>query len=327
LRRALDAVLLKVSRYAGPAALRLITTAGMAAAPDDLERSLAALAERLRAKQSVLGSAASSAPVAVNAAAARERRDSLVAALRHALDGDALPILPIVGRIPGTTPLLQPDSAVTSDPLAEWAAVRARVARAKTLFKDAPWRAYLSAEAATGADVVDPEDERSEELAPRAHLFGTFFAPRRPGSAATFAGFVADEWAEQRPSEIQRTGLAINYDAPQSEPPHALLLAEPSSGTPWSPEAAAKIVSQTVALMKARALVAQEQPVPGTLFPHANQVPFKASQPRIPTRPLRFLAGGPVVHDGVFVVQPGNTNLGVSGSGLFEISGFGKVED
>ena len=98
---------------------------------------------------------------------------------------------------------------------------------------------------------------------------------------------------------------------------------------PWKPRR--KSSRKTIALMKTRALVAQEHPVPGTLFPHANEVPFKAQGPaghaRIPTRPLRFMATGAVPRDALFIVQPGSTNVGVAGSGLSEISGFGKVND
>ena len=69
---------------------------------------------------------------------------------------------------------------------------------------------------------------------------------------------MADEWAEQRPSRLQQTGLAIDYDSPQSEPPHALLLCEPSGplAPPWSEAAAAAIVAEAIGLMKVRALAA-----------------------------------------------------------------------
>ncbi len=258
----------------------------------------------------------------------------MIAALKATLDGDALLTLPPLERLPATTPLLQANPPAVGGALGEWSPVRAKVARIAALFGDDPWRAHATAAAATGAD--DPEvDARSDEgIAPRARLFGTFVSANDPSAVETFTGFTADEWAEQRPSRLQQTGLAINYDSPQSEPPNALLLCEPAgpSSPPWSLQGAAEMVAETIALMKTRALSAQARPLPGPLLPFANQVPFKQSlpfqsSPRIPVRDLNFVSATAVAADSTLVVAASATHVGVGGAGLAEITGFSPVKE
>ena len=50
--------------------------------------------------------------------AARAQRDALIVALKAALDGDALPLLPPLQRTAATTPLLEPGPARVAPPLA-----------------------------------------------------------------------------------------------------------------------------------------------------------------------------------------------------------------
>lgn len=333
-RPALDAALLAVSYYAEPGALRLVTTYEMTADPDDLERGLVAIAARLSAKVARLVAAAPSATPPANASAARSHRDALISALQTALDGEAQPILPPLPRIDATTPLLEPNPPRVADSFQDWSPVRAKVARIATLFATNPWRAFATSSGATGADDVDADARADEGIAPRAHLFETFVATSNPAAASGFIGFVVDEWAERRPSRMQHTGIAINYDSPQSEPPHVLLLCEPSGpgARAWSPEGAAMMVSETIGLMKVRALTARDRPLGGPLLPFANQVPFKpvrgiASEPRIPVRKLKPLAGAIVLGDGAFVVDAATRDVGVSGHGLSETSGFSKVKE
>jgi hypothetical protein len=331
LRQALDATLLNVSHYAEPGALRFISTAELAADPDEFDRGLTALAARLADKTSGLAAAVPPAAAAANAAAARAQRNVLIAALKAALDGDAQPILPPLARLAATTPLLQAAVQQVPPALADWRAVRAKVARISMLFAEDPWRAYATADAATGADDADADPRSDEGLAPRARLFGTLVSTSNPSGAESFTGFAADEWAEQRPSRMQQTGLALNYDSPQSEPPHALLLCEPAGpGAPaWSPQGAAEMVAETIGLMKTRALSAQARPLPGPLFPFANQIAFRQSPfaPRIPERMLNFVATTAVAADSTLVVSASATDVGVTGTGLFEISGFSKVKE
>ena len=334
LRRTLDTELLAVSRFAEPAALRPLALDDMIANPDEIERSIAAMVARLTAKAAGLTSSIPPTTPPTNASAARGRRDALVGALKAALDGDALPILPPLERVAATSPLLDPSPPRVGSSLADWVPVRAKVARIASLFADLPWRAHATADAATGADAPDADERADEGIAPRARLFGTFVSKSNPAAAAAFTGFMADEWAEQRPSRLQQTGLAINYDSPQSEPPHVLLLCEPSGpdAPAWSPAGAAAMVAEAIELMKVRALAAQDRPLPGPLFPFANQVPFKQSgagesEPRIPVRQSKPFLLGEVLADAVFVVDATTADVGVSGGGLSEISSFGKVEE
>jgi hypothetical protein len=51
--------------------------------------------------------------------------------------------------------------------------------------------------------------------------------------AGTAAGLVVDEWAEVIPSGEVVTGVALNFDAPSSRPPQAMLLALPPRDRSW----------------------------------------------------------------------------------------------
>jgi hypothetical protein len=334
LRRVLDTELLAVSRFSEPAALRPIATGEMTADPDALERGLASVAARLSAKAEALAAAVPPSARPANTSDARARRDALVAALKAALDGEAQPILPPLQRVEATTPLIKPSPPRVAPSLAEWTAVRSNVARIASLFADLPWRAYATSDEATSANDPDADERPDEGLAPRARLFGTFVSINNPAAAGTFTGFMADEWAEQRPSRMQQTGIAINYDSPQSEPPNVLLLCEPTgpSAEAWSPSGAAVMMAEAIGLMKVRALTAQDHPLPGPLLPFANQVAYKqvAAEeyvPRIPVRQIKRVPDSPELTDAGFVVDASTSGVGVAGSGLSETSGFIKVQE
>lgn len=333
-RASLDAALVRVSHYAEPGALRPVGLLEITSEPDDFERSLLSIEANLARKSALLSSASAVTSLPANATVARAERGSLVAALRSVLDGDALPILPPVVRTSATTPLLDSQTSSVASALTEWQSVRAKVARVAAHFGDELWSAYSVSPAATAADDAEADARSDESVAPRSHFFGTFVSSSDPSAAESFTGFAADEWAEQRPSRMQQTGVAINYDSPQSEPPHVILLCEPSGpgAASWSSHGAAEMVATTIRLMKSRALSAQTGPVPGPLLPFANQVPFKQMQPagslpRIPVREWRFISTAVAAADMAFVVSAGEPDVGVAGSGLNEITGFGKVKE
>jgi len=75
----------------------------------------------------------------------------------------------------------------------------------------------------------------------------------------TAVGFVFDEWNDFRPSSTQTTGLAINYDSPQCEAPHVMLLAVPPNDglTAWTDAILAGIVQEAIRLTRVRALTSQ----------------------------------------------------------------------
>ena len=334
LHSTLDAALLAVSRYGEPGALRFTTTTEIADDPDELERNLTALAARLQAKAARLTASLPPAAPPGDAASARALRSGLLAALGGALDGDALRILPPFPRSAETTPLLAA-AATVGAALDEWKQSRARIRRTMDVFDQPGWQAYPNTDAATGADDPEADPRGDEGVAPRARLFCNLVSTGDPSTAASFVGFVADEWAERRPSRLQQTGLSINYDSPQSEAPQALLLCEPSGPRmgQWSPAAAAGMVAETIRLMKMRALSSQQRPLSGPLFRAANQIPFLFSKgvppaPRIPSQQYRFIGAlNAFSADATFLSAAAAVDVGIQGAGFNEIGGFGKVKE
>jgi hypothetical protein len=289
--------------------------------------------DRLDAKAGDLNAAAQAAAAPpADAAAARRAVAALTRALQGALDGEALPILPVIGKRAETTAEANFNSgSAIAGALAEWIPQRALVRNAAAVVATlANVRAFAVTDAATTTG--DPDgDTRPETEAPRPHFFGTFIADRTwVAGAASYSGLVIDEWAEQRPSRSQTTGLAINYDSPQSEAPNCLLLCEPPTGdvTAWDEQRAASMVAETIAWMKVRALPAQRRLTPGGSLPQINQVPFKPGARdgtrRIPTAPLvRF----PGALDGVFVAAAAGQPAGLAATGAREISRLSRTEE
>ncbi|MGH8457759.1 MAG: hypothetical protein ACRESV_00295 [Nevskiales bacterium] len=73
-------------------------------------------------------------------------------------------------------------------------------------------------------------------------------------SAQPLAGLLVDGWEEVIPAGTQTTGLAFNFNAPNTEPPNAILLAvAPNAGQPWSTEALVDTVRELLQFMPRRA--------------------------------------------------------------------------
>lgn len=86
------------------------------------------------------------------------------------------------------------------------------------------------------------------------------------------AGLFVDEIVENVPDPQQRTAVALNYDDPDTEPPHSILLAMPPRGETWSVGALRHTVLDTLKLAKLRMvdlsdLARANQDLPGALFP------------------------------------------------------------
>ena len=267
----LDEALVAVSRDGEPAALRIFATGEVALAPDRFAPVFGDVFDRLDAKAAhVTAAAQAAAAVPADAASARHIVATLVAALQDALDGEALPVLPVIRKRAETTAETDFSSGTAvAGSLAEWAPLRARIRNVRAFLTTlGQWRAYEVTEAATTTG--DPDgDTRPETEAPRPRYYGTFLADRTfiPG-AELYAGLVIDEWAEQRPSRSQTTGVAINYNSPQSEAPNCLLLCEPATGdqTTWSELDATRMVAETISWMKnSRAPVAAATVAGGTI--------------------------------------------------------------
>jgi len=127
--------------------------------------------------------------------------------------------------------------------------------------------------------------------------------------------------------------VAINYDAPQSEPPHCLLLCEPPAepAAEWSPEAAAEMVGHAIRWMMIRALprtsggcrdrccLSPTRSPPNSRGRAAQRLPIRRFR-----RPLDVLSS---FQDGELVVFDDGEPVGPSGIGLREITGFVAEED
>ncbi|HEX2339452.1 MAG TPA: hypothetical protein VHI98_03145 [Vicinamibacterales bacterium] len=331
-----DKALVTISRYGEPTALRAFATAEVAFAPENFAPGFTSLLDRVASKGVRVSAAAQAATASPpDAAAARRIIATLKEALQSALDGEALPILPVIRKRAETTAETNFSAGSNvANALAEWADLRARVRTASAVAATlSTVRAFATTDAATTTN--DPDgDPRPETEAPRSKYFGTFLADRMfVAGASLYAGLVVDEWAEQRPSRSQTTGVAINYDSPQSEAPNCLLLCEPPTGdeTAWTELGAARMVAETISWMKIRALPAQRRLAPGGQLPQINQVPFKpgpgGGTRRVPTRPLIRVGGTLPVFEGTFVSAALGQPAGLAATGAQEISHLSRTEE
>lgn len=231
---------------------------------------------------------------------ARGARDSLIAVLRLTLDGDSLPVLP---PLPRSSKRLRPllDTKTTSEAaLGHWVDTRPSVEEAVDFGRNikSVKTANVSSEAWDDErDLADiDKDNRAENIAPRAVHRGTFIGEASIlSSNAAVAGFVADEWVDQRPAETQEAAIAVNYDTPQSEPPNITLLCIPPSAkiSSWTMDSAAQMVAETISWMKIRALVSEDRLTPRAMLPFINEVSYKIpsnlKSKRIPVSKPRYI--------------------------------------
>lgn len=69
------------------------------------------------------------------------------------------------------------------------------------------------------------------------------------------AGLLVDEWVEVVPSATETTGLAFQYDQPNSAPPQTILIAVPPEvGAPWTIWSLQKVLLETLDLARLRAV-------------------------------------------------------------------------
>jgi hypothetical protein len=74
-----------------------------------------------------------------------------------------------------------------------------------------------------------------------------------PSMLANPAGLMIDEWVDVVPSLKEQTGVAFHFDAPESRPPQAILLAAPPGDqAAWDIETLESIVVETLELAKLR---------------------------------------------------------------------------
>jgi hypothetical protein len=336
-RRNLQDARMGIAAYSEPAALRAFTLEEAIADPDALEQFLMAIEVRMAAKVARLQDviAATSSDVTTSLEDARARRRALVQVLQSSLDGDALPILVPFGKAASTTPMVDPPQPIDTL-VAPWRRVRSRVARSADLAKTITGlKAFPVSAAATGAiPSTDPNrDPRDETEAPLSRHFGILLAKSSTITGNAYAGFVTDEWAEQRPSRTQSGGLAVNYDSPQAEAPQCLLLCvgpHRTAAATWTDDTAARMVAEAIAWMKIRAMSTDDKPWPASFLPNANQVPFKGTTARIPKRTFRGLPTDIGNLEGVFAVMASigsDQRWGAPKEELNERGGFYGIEE
>lgn len=295
-RAALGDALADLAAYGAPEALRTVDMQATLADPLARIGALRDLVAGVETRRRALGEALSAHPATGHASlsSAKAALQACVVALQGALDGEALPVLP---PTPRADPRLRPSFA-TGKPIAtvlgRWAEQRPDLRPLSGLAAAAPDFAAFATKPDATQNPTDPDaDQRGDAEAPAVRHNGVFIAaPEIIANNRPVAGLVIDEWAITRPSQTQMAGIAINYDSPQSEPPHCIILgvAPNDSYKTWTSLRAADLVQETIAWTKVRALSSHDRITPGALFPNANIVARAKvdgeSRARIPTRSI-----------------------------------------
>jgi hypothetical protein len=290
-RQPLDELLRDVARYGLPQALRLVTDQELTVAPTAYAEHLTRLLSQLDAKRAELRALTGSTPADTSRADLNAKVERTRVALRNSCGGEGLPIsLPFPRG--AALPDLQGPADTLPEEIASWGRLRPHLELLEAWFASMAaakvWRVEDQRRPFDAQDDLDPPDRPNDERPPSRHdatFVGLPGNALEAGSTVTrYAGFVVDEWSEFRPSSIQHTALAVNYDAPQSEPPHTLLLGVPTNASPWSHVDAAGLVRDTIRLMQMRALPSREAAFSQFAGRWFSVIPPKGNERRIPTR-------------------------------------------
>jgi hypothetical protein len=93
--------------------------------------------------------------------------------------------------------------------------------------------------------------------------------PGLPPASQCMAGLIVDEWTELIPSATETTGVALHFDSPGAEAPHAILVAvaaDPSAAS-WTPDLLEQTLRETLDLGKIRAVTPGALTAVGQLLP------------------------------------------------------------
>jgi hypothetical protein len=274
------AVLEETARFGILQATALETAAEVADAPEAYATRLAAVGRQLGERRDALAAAIGAAQsLPTTAQGTNALISTLTTALQDTCGGQAVTVWPPFDMVAQTTPNVgQPRDVAAA--LDDWPVARGRLKSAAAL------AAVIRDLRARRNGVVPTLDPRQ----PAVSYIGIHLLPTGDFPAATACGWVVDEWSDFRPATTQRTGVAVNYDSPQSEPPHVLLLGvPPNDAVPvWTEPLAAALVQETIRLMKVRALPAHHARYADVGLGGLNLVPAQESgrgRPRIPTPP------------------------------------------
>ena len=251
-RRTLHRQLAQAAGYSHHGA-RAFTVEEAIANPDFMDETLMALVERLRQTARTDGRPRhTAAPALQRAEDARARRRRLVEALQAALDGASLPILRRSrARRRRCHPRQFPGARVRAGHMDSSASSRRACRRNCHCIGQRPC-ASGRRPGYGGRSESDDKDPRPETEAPRARHFGTFLARADTIAASAYAGFVCDEWAEQRSSRTQLAAMAVNvrFAAERAAAMPALCVPPNAGLQSWTENRAAEMVFEAIQWMK-----------------------------------------------------------------------------
>ncbi len=105
-------------------------------------------------------------------------------------------------------------------------------------------------------------------------------------AAGPLSGLIVDEWVELIPAEKETVAVAFHYDAPNAEPPHAILLAVPPDSRPrWDLASIEAVIQETLEFARLRSVdgaALSQDPDYGQLLP-ALYVAFNSDGDTIST--------------------------------------------
>jgi hypothetical protein len=290
----LENALESCSFFALPDALHPFGTEDLIAGPAGVEALATRIEGLLVLRRQALAAARSEAqaqtgndPMAWQACVAR-----LCRALSDAGDGDALAVWPEFDRTPALTPHVASSGDVAAS-TSRLAHLRPRLAVASRLAARIPLVAHVCRPPAASTG-NEPPTRDDLDRPPSVHE-SVFIGSDDVFTKPRLCGAVIDEWSDERPSRRQVTGLALHYDAPQSESPKAVLLGVPGSDeeADWSLDSAAALVRETIRWMKIRSLASSRSSLSRVVAPLFSVIPPVGSKPvrrRLPAGRVRWLA-------------------------------------
>lgn len=356
-RRITATALWKASYWSEPSALQTFSIYEAIQHTDLLENRLLEVENQLLKKNKILAEAFSKELNFKTLSDAKSTQKFIISAMKKVLDGDALVILPsysVNEHGEAITPLLNLTSQSSSgtgseenkptieaaNTLSYWGNQREKIKYIKYLTEQLEiFSEYQVDKRATNDDKDSTNNETKEQVSPRDIHHGIFLIEPEWISQDKKSGLVIDEWVSKRPSEVQTSGLAVNYNTPQAESPHALLLCIPPDITTnirnaFTELEAASMVKESIAWMKIRAMSTSDK-LFTSLLPNANQVSYKKTgnkhTPRIPKQQnlasVATITQPWFIKEGGFTIETSPLKVNLSENKINEKIGFSKSKE